>query len=107
MKILILSQYFPPEIGAPQNRLFELACRLQSHNIEINVLTAMPNYPHMEIHEKYRGKLKAREEMHGMTIHRRWIFVSKNSGIFVRLLNYFSFVITSLFAGVFSIKNCS
>jgi len=104
MKILILSQYFPPEIGAPQNRLFELACRLQSHNIEINVLTAMPNYPHMEIHDEYRGKLRAKEEMHGMTVHRRWIFVSKNSGIIFRLLNYFSFVFTSLFAGLFSIK---
>ncbi len=77
MKLLILSQYFPPEIGAPQNRLFELACRLQAHNVEINVLTAMPNYPHMEIHKEYRGKWKSREEMHGMTIHRRWIFVLK------------------------------
>ena len=104
MKILILTQYFPPEIGAPQNRLFELACRLQTHNIEINVLTAMPNYPHMEIHNEYRGKWRAKEEMHGMTIHRRWIFVSKSAGIVFRLLNYFSFVFTSLFAGLFSVK---
>ena len=29
MKLLILTQYFPPEIGAPQNRLYELALRLQ------------------------------------------------------------------------------
>ena len=54
MKILILTQYYPPEIGAPQNRLHELAVRLKDKGSEIEVLTALPNYPKMEIHEKYK-----------------------------------------------------
>lgn len=58
MKLLLITQYFPPEIGAPQNRLSELALRLIEEGVEITVLTAMPNYPQMEIHEDYIGKKK-------------------------------------------------
>jgi hypothetical protein len=49
MKFLILTQYFPPETGAPQNRLFELAVRLKDKGVDVEVLTAMPNYPKMEV----------------------------------------------------------
>ena len=48
MKLLLITQYFPPEVGAPQNRLSELALRLIEEGVEITVLTAMPNYPQME-----------------------------------------------------------
>ena len=49
MRILILTQYYPPEIGAPQNRLHELAIRLHARGIKVEVLTALPNYPKMEV----------------------------------------------------------
>lgn len=104
MKLLILTQYFPPEVGAPQNRLFELAVRLQQKGVDITVLTAMPNYPQMEIHPSYKGKCYIKEEMNDLSIHRSWIFVSKSKGIFKRLINYFSFVFSSLIVGIFKIK---
>ena len=98
-RLLILTQYYPPEIGAPQNRLHELAIRLQKSGIEVEVLTAMPNYPTMEIFEDYRaGKIK-NEMIEGIPVHRAKIFVSKSSGIVSRLLNYFSFVWTSYWTG--------
>ena len=43
MNLLILTQYFPPEVGAPQNRLYELAIRLKKMGVDVTVLTAMPN----------------------------------------------------------------
>lgn len=98
-KLLILTQYYPPEIGAPQNRLHELAIRLQKSGMHVEVLTAMPNYPKMEIFSAYRNG-KIREEMRdGISVHRASIFVSKSTGIFARLLNYFSFVWTSYWRG--------
>jgi glycosyltransferase involved in cell wall biosynthesis len=103
MKLLILTQYFPPEIGAPQNRLYELAVRLQQKGAEITILTAMPNYPQMEIHKAYKNKLCVNEGMDGLNIYRSWIYVSKNKSIINRLLNYFSFVFSSLFIGFFKI----
>ncbi|MFA6201057.1 MAG: glycosyltransferase family 4 protein [Bacteroidales bacterium] len=104
MKLLILTQYFPPEVGAPQNRLYELALRLESKGIDISVLTAMPNYPQMVIHKEYKGKCYCKEDMNGLKVHRSWIYVSKSKSIIPRLLNYFSFVFSSLWFGLFKIK---
>lgn len=103
MKILILTQYFPPEVGAPQNRLFELAVRLKQKGADITVLTAMPNYPQMQVHEGYKGKFYHFEDMNGLHVHRTWIYVTKSKGIFQRLLNYFSFVKTSFWVGLFKL----
>lgn len=104
MKLLIFTQYFPPEVGAPQNRLFELAVRLRKKGMDVTVLTAMPNYPQMEIHEEFKGKFYSYEEANDLKIHRSWIYVSKSKGIFKRLLNYFSFVFSSLWIGTFKLK---
>jgi glycosyltransferase involved in cell wall biosynthesis len=99
MKLLILTQYFPPETGAPQNRLFELATRLKTKGVEVDILTAMPNYPKMEIFDEYKGKKYVEENMDGLKVYRSRIFVSKSKGIAKRLLNYFSFVFTSYVRG--------
>lgn len=104
MKLLILTQYFPPEIGAPQNRLFELAIRLQKKGIDVSVLTAMPNYPQMKIHENYKGKCYCKETLNNLEVHRAWIYVSQSKTVISRLLNYFSFVISAFFVGLFKIK---
>lgn len=104
MRIVILTQYFPPEVGAPQNRLYELAVRLQKSGINMTIVTAMPNYPAMEIHPEYKGKWLVKEQMDGMEIIRCWIYVSKNKGFLHRILNYYSFVTTSFFIGLFQLK---
>ncbi len=104
MKLLILTQYFPPEIGAPQNRLYELALRLQKKGVEVSVLTAMPNYPQMKIHQNYKGKCYCKETLNELKIHRAWIYVSQSKSIISRLLNYFSFVISAFFIGAFKLK---
>lgn len=104
MKILIITQYFPPEIGAPQNRLYELAVRIAKRKgYEVTVLTAMPNYPKMEIFKAYHKVLYKKETMDGITVHRAWIYVSKSKGIIKRLMNYFSFVFTSVYVGLFKV----
>ena len=99
MKLLILTQYYPPEIGAPQNRLHELAIRLKAAGMEIDVLTALPNYPRMEIMNGYENRKNRYEEIDGIPVHRSWIYVTKSKGIFSRLLIYFSFVWSSYWKG--------
>lgn len=96
MRILILTQYYPPETGAPQNRLSGLARELKAAGHHPVILTAMPNYPAMEIHSAYKGKKWVREEMDGIDVYRSWIYVSKNRSIVSRLLNYFSFTFSSI-----------
>ncbi|MFA7273247.1 MAG: glycosyltransferase family 4 protein [Crocinitomicaceae bacterium] len=99
MRLLILTQYYPPEIGAPQNRLHELAIRLQKSGIHVEILTAMPNYPKNEIQAGYENGKITKEEIDGIPVHRSKIYVSKSKSIISRLLNYFSFVWTSYWRG--------
>ncbi|MFN0034534.1 MAG: glycosyltransferase family 4 protein [Saprospiraceae bacterium] len=103
MKILILTQYFPPETGAPQNRLYEIALRLHDFGANVSVLTGFPNYPKYEVFAPYRGKFYQRESMEGLDVHRAYIYARPGKRLTNRLLNYFSFVFSSLWAGLFKV----
>jgi glycosyltransferase involved in cell wall biosynthesis len=100
-RFIILTQYFPPETGAPQNRLHSLAKFLKKEGQEVVVVTALPNYPKNKIFDGYKGRLTVTEEIDSIPVHRTWIFVSESRGIVSRLINYFSFVITSFFMLLF------
>jgi glycosyltransferase involved in cell wall biosynthesis len=100
-RILILTQYFPPETGAPQNRLYDLALKLQEFGASVSVLTAFPNYPQYRIPEAYSGKIYSWENMEGLEVHRSWVYVSDQKSVIRRLLNYFSFTFSSFLAGWF------
>lgn len=97
MRFLILTQYYPPETGAPQNRLSGLARELKQMGHEVVILTAMPNYPAMQIHPDYIGKKYVVDEFENIPVHRAWIYVSKNRSIISRLMNYFSFTFSSMY----------
>jgi glycosyltransferase involved in cell wall biosynthesis len=103
-RILILTQYYPPETGAPQNRLSSLAKHLKSFGKEVSVLTAVPNYPQMEIYDGYKARFYLKEEREGIIVHRGWLYISKSKTVFSRLLNYFSFVFSAFIIGLFKIK---
>ena len=53
MRVTILTQYFPPEMGAPQCRLSELGERLIDLDWDVEVLTALPNYPTGRVFQGY------------------------------------------------------
>lgn len=103
MKLLILTQYFPPEMGAPQARLYELAKRLHDRGHQISVLTAMPNYPTGKVFDGYRHKIYLQEDMDGIRVIRTWIYPSKSSRTLPRLLSYLSFVFSSIFLGIWGL----
>lgn len=104
MRLLILTQYYIPETGAPQNRLHSLACHLINEGVTVEVLTAMPNYPKKEIFDGYRGKVFMSEKMGPVKVYRSWIFISKSNHVLARLMNYFSFTLSSAFFGLFRLK---
>lgn len=103
-RFIILTQYYPPETGAPQNRLHSLSKFLVSNGTDVRVVTALPNYPRNEIYPAYRNKFSVKEVIDGVSVFRTWLFVSSSRGVLARLLNYFSFVITSFFRLLFQPK---
>lgn len=98
MRITFLTQYWPPEVGAPQGRMYELAKRLVGAGHKVSVVTGFPNYPTGVIHEGYRGRRSMEEEMDGIRILRTWVFATPNRGFFKRILNHFSFTFSCLTA---------
>jgi len=95
MRFLFLTQYFAPEVGAPQVRLAALARELVRRGHEVEVVTALPNYPQGAIWPSYRRRLYLREQWEGITIHRVWLFAATGAGL-RRVLNYLSFSLMSL-----------
>lgn len=104
MKILILSQYYLPETGAPQNRLSNLAGNLKKSGNEVALLTALPNYPKYEKFPGYKGKWYCKENIGGIPINRSYIFVSKRTGLLPRLASYISFTISSYYSASVRLK---
>ncbi len=98
MTFIIHTQYYPPETGAPQGRLSELAERLVLNGHEVTVITALPNYPIGKFYPGYGGLLR-REMRNGVSIIRTWIYPTKSVKLIPRLSNYFSFVFSSLILG--------
>jgi glycosyltransferase involved in cell wall biosynthesis len=96
--LAILTQYYPPEIGAPQARLSELARRFVERGHQVTVLTAMPNYPRGQIYSGYGGLFR-RERNQGVEVIRTYVYPTKSVARVRRLANYFSFVLSSAVAG--------
>lgn len=99
MRFVILTQYYPPEIGAPQVRLASFAKELQRQGHEPVVLTGMPNYPSGVVQEQYRGRFLVREELDGIDVIRTWLFATNSVRFLPRLTSYLSFCL-SAFLGV-------
>jgi glycosyltransferase involved in cell wall biosynthesis len=99
MRILIVTQYFPPETGAPQARLYELAERLARKGHNVTVLTALPNYPAGRIFPGYRRRLRMAACQDGIRVIRTWIYPSKSVRTFPRLMSYLSFAVSSVVLG--------
>ena len=104
MHVVILTQYYPPETGAPQNRLHALSKSLKSRGHQVTVLTGMPNYPEMKIQAGYRSKILSKEEIDGVRICRSWLYVSKSKGLISRMLSYLSFAFTSFWLGLLKVR---
>jgi glycosyltransferase involved in cell wall biosynthesis len=98
MHITLLSQYYPPEVGAPQARLSELAAHFIDRGHSVTVLTGMPNYPTGRIHVGYGGIL-LREHKESVNLIRTFTFATQKAQLLHRMTNYLSFVTSSAIIG--------
>jgi glycosyltransferase involved in cell wall biosynthesis len=91
MRILFLTAYFPPEIGAAQTRTHELAARLVKIGHTVHILTTFPNYPSGIVPPEWKGKFFWRGTDTGINLHRVWSYATPNRGFLKRILGHFSF----------------
>jgi len=104
VKILYVSQYYPPEMGAPAARVAELSRHWVQAGHDVTVLTGFPNHPTGKLAPAYRKafrRLVSREIQEGVKITRTWLLPLPNRKAHERILNYSSFCISAALSGIF------
>ena len=100
MKILYITQYFHPEIGAPSNRALANVKYLANNEHNVTVLTEMPNHPKGIIFNGYKYKLFIKEKVSNFIINRVWVYTNKHKNFITRMLFYISFMFFGLIAAL-------
>jgi glycosyltransferase involved in cell wall biosynthesis len=104
VKILYISQYFPPEMGAPAARVSELSRHWVQAGHEVKVLTGFPNHPDGVVRPEYRKHFRRgifREQVEGVNVVRTWLLPFPNRKPYERILNYSSFCAAASLTGSF------
>lgn len=70
LSVLLLSRYFPPEIGTAASLFYDLAKGLSQQGHQVTVVTNFPWYNLETIPERYKGKFYLRETMDGFEVIR-------------------------------------
>lgn len=101
MRILFLTDNFPPEVNAPASRTFAHCKHWVKQGHQVTVITCAPNFPLGKVYEGYRNKLCQKEMIEGIQVIRVWSYIAANEGFVKRVLDYISFSVSSFCVGLF------
>ncbi|WP_301042087.1 glycosyltransferase family 4 protein [Parabacteroides goldsteinii] len=76
MKILFLTDNFPPEVNAPATRTYEHCKEWVKQGEEVTVITCTPNFPQGKVYTGYRNRLYQKEIMDGIRVIRIWSYIT-------------------------------
>jgi colanic acid biosynthesis glycosyl transferase WcaI len=103
VKILYISQYFSPEMGAPAARAAELSRHWARMGHDVTVLTGFPNHPTGVVPAEWRSRLRHlrySEQVDGVHVERTWLWPLPNRKAHERIRNYVSFCMSGAIAGL-------
>jgi glycosyltransferase involved in cell wall biosynthesis len=98
MRILLVTHYFPPEVGAPQTRLRETVVLLQALGHEVRVMTGPPHYPDGRVRPGYRADRVRRERLGDTRVLRLPMVPRPNRTFMDRAIDHGSFAAATLAA---------
>jgi glycosyltransferase involved in cell wall biosynthesis len=101
MRILFITDNFPPEVNAPATRTYEHCQEWLKQGVEVTVITCAPNFPKGEVYPGYKNKIRQVEMMNGIRVIRVWSYITANEGFVKRILDFMSFGFMSFWAGLF------
>lgn len=101
MRILFLTDNFPPEVNAPATRSYEHCKEWVQRGIDVTIITCFPNFPQGKIYKGYKNKLYQSEFIDGIQVIRVWTYITANEGFIKRTLDYISFSVSAFIAGLF------
>lgn len=103
MNLLYISQYFPPEMGAPSARGSELARHWARAGHQVSVLTGFPNHPSGVVPAEWRSRLRRltyHEKVGHVDVYRTWLWPLPNGKAHERMRNYASFCLSAALRGM-------
>jgi colanic acid biosynthesis glycosyl transferase WcaI len=92
MRIVIVTQWYPPE---PAVLMHELAETLQTLGHTVHVLTGFPNYPSGRLYPGYRLRPWTRETAGTVALVRVMLYLDHSRSAVRRALNYISFALSA------------
>jgi glycosyltransferase involved in cell wall biosynthesis len=101
LRILFVTDHYPPEASAASVRCSAHAKRWVERGHEVKILTNFPNYPDGKVFGGYRQSLYKREVYDTVDVLRVPTLVFPNRGSLLRILDYLSFVVTASIASLF------
>jgi len=101
MRILFFTHYFPPEGNAPASRTYENCKKWILLGHQVTVITCAPNVPDGIVYKGYKNKLFQREKIDGIDVIRAWTYITANKGTIRRIINYVSYMFSSVFFSLF------
>ncbi|MFT6969913.1 MAG: glycosyltransferase involved in cell wall biosynthesis [Roseivirga sp.] len=101
MRVLFITDNFPPEVNAPATRTYEHCREWVRSGVEVTVITCAPNFPQGKVYKGYKNRLVYKERIEGIKVVRVWTYMSPNKGKIKRSLDYISFSLSSFLAGLF------
>jgi glycosyltransferase involved in cell wall biosynthesis len=101
VRILFLSDNFPPEGNAPATRLYEHAIRWVRAGHDVTVVTCAPNFPEGKLFAGYRNAWRQVEMLDGIRVVRVKTYITANEGFLKRTLDYVSFMLMATAMSVF------
>jgi len=102
MNIVFFSHYFPPEGNAPASRTYEHCKRWVEAGHDVTVITCAPNVPDGVVYDGYRNRIwPQRETIDGISVIRTWTYVAANAGALKRIINYVSYMMSSVLTFLF------
>lgn len=98
LNVLVLAQYFPPDMGGSSTRASNVVKGLLGEGSQVTVVAAFPHYPLGEVPIEYRRRAIIVENAGNAKVFRVWIPALPHNSIVKRILLHFCFVFSSLFA---------
>lgn len=96
MKILYITQYFPPETGAGATRAQAITRHFVERGWQVDVLCEFPSYPTGKVDDSYRGKWLHRSNKDGVNVNQVWVYATARETKSQQLKLFGSFVFSSL-----------
>lgn len=101
MRILLLTDNYPPETVPPAHRCSTHAKRWVSRGHRVNVVTSFPNFPHGKVFGGYRQSLYLRETLDTVDVLRVPTLVFANRGFLLRVIDFLSYMVTGAIGSLF------